>query len=285
VLRLIFAVLLIALSYPLMEKAVSLKPKSVERGEVPVLSYKKLLLSFPTFNQAVADLIYVYNAYLVGGSVSGKRSLNCKEWERLVKNEEVAVKLDPYNFDLYYFLGAYLPWQVRRCEGLVEKVNAVLKEGLGKVVDWRIPFFIGFNYFYFLGSKVEGAEYLKRASSMKGSPKYLKLLIPRLYAQSGRLDFAVAVTAEELKRAKDEKLKEELQKRLEALLEIKRLQELVNLYRRRFGVCPPSLRALIEVGLIRRLPKDPYGGKFVLKEGCKVWTTSDLRPVKGSSDR
>ncbi|WP_457755293.1 hypothetical protein [Thermovibrio ammonificans] len=283
--RLVAAVLLVVLSYFVMERAERFKPVPPAELTVPLFSYEKLLLSFPTFKGAAADAVYIYTSYLLGAEAVGKFSLSCKEWMRVVKNLEVATRLDPRFFDPYYMLGAYLPWKVKGCKGALEEINGALLRGEKFIDDWRIPFFIGFNYFYFQKERAKGAAVLKRAASMKGAPSYLKLLVPRLYAKSGRLELAVAATEEELKRVKDEKLRKELRRRLRALERMLLLQRAVDFYVSRFKSCPSSLEELVRKGILSSIPKDPYGGRFVIREGCRVWTTSNLRPVKDSSRR
>ncbi len=285
--RLLLAFVLIVLSYPVMEKASSLKPKFEGTSKVHPYSYNRLILTFPTLKSLVSDVLYMRVCYLTGNDVFNKwkeRSFSKKEWETLIHNVEVMTKLDPYYFDPYYFVGSYVPWKVKDDRELLERINGILERGMGYVNDWRLPFFIGFNYFYFLGDKVKGAEYLKKASQMEGAPYYLKLLVPRLYAQSGKYQLAVIETAQELKRAKNEVLKEQLKKRLKALVALRDLNFALERYRKVYSRCPSSLKELVERGFIPSIPEDPYGGKFYIdKKSCTVWTTSNLRPVKSSS--
>jgi hypothetical protein len=42
------------------------------------------------------------------------------------------------------------------------------------------------------------------------------------------------------------------------------------------------LKELIVKGILIKIPEDPFGGKFYLREDCSVWTTSNLR---GGGDR
>ncbi|WP_457681042.1 hypothetical protein [Thermovibrio sp.] len=284
--RLFLALFLILLAYPVMETANRLKPKVNSNSQVVEYSYRKLILTFPALRDVVSDLLYVQTCYLTGNDVFNnwkERKFTEEEWKRIVHNVKVMVKLDPYYFDPYYFLGSYVPWQVKDDKELLEKINLTLKRGMSYVHDWRLLFFIGFNYFYFLKDKEKGAYYLKIAANMKGAPSYLKLLVPRLYAESGRYQLAVIETAQELKRTKSEALRKELERRLKALIILRDLNLALERYREVYRKCPDSLKELVEKGFIPSVPKDPYGGKFYIEKGCKVWTTSNLRPVKSSN--
>ena len=70
-----------------------------------------------------------------------------------------------------------------------------------------------------------------------------------------------------LAEARDETTRETLseQRRLALLqLEYARLDPLVARYRERHGRAPARLEALVEDGLLDRLPTDPWGGRYVL---------------------
>ena len=285
--QLFVASLLVLLSIPFMLKAERLKPRLSELQPIFPYSYSQLRLSSPGFRSPVADFLFMNICYLTGSDVfkGGKeRRINSREWNLLIENVGVIERLDPYYFDPLYYLGAYDPWKLNGNRELLLKVNSILLRGSCYIDDWRIPFLMGFNYFYFLNDKVKGAEYLKRAARMEGAPLYLKLLVPRLYAESGKIDLAIAATYEELKHARKDLERKSLEKRLKALTFLKELNEAVKLYRERFGRCPSDLRQLVKARILKEIPKDPYGGKFyIVKKTCSVWTTSDLRPVKSTS--
>jgi len=281
--RLLLALALVALSYPVMEKALELKPGLQGSSRLFSYSYKKLILAFPTLKPVLSDALYIQTSYLVGNDVFDRwkeRKFTKEEWKTILHNVRVMTKLDPYYFEPYYFAGSYASWKVRKYPELLEEVNSILEEGRKYVKDWRLPFSIGFNYFYFMGDKEKGARYLKEASQMEGAPDYLKLLVPRLYAQSGKFQLAVIETAQELERTKNKALKRQLERRLKALVALRDLNLALEKFRKVYGRCPSSLEELVERKFIPAIPKDPYGGEFYIKkESCTVWTTSNLRPV------
>ena len=65
----------------------------------------------------------------------------------MYKTMDTAVKLDPYNMDSYYFTQAILVWDLKK----VKEANELLEYG-ARYRDWDfyLPFFLGFNYAYFL---------------------------------------------------------------------------------------------------------------------------------------
>jgi len=285
--NLLFSLFLILLSYPLMEKAMSLKPRVEGTSKIYSYSYERLVLTFPTLKSVISDVLYIQLCYLTGNDVFNQwkeRHFTEEDYRTILHNVKVMTKLDPYYFDLYYFVGSYFSWKMKDKDELLQEVNSILERGMKYIDDWRLPFFIGFNYFYFLGDKVKGAQYLKKASDMEGAPYYLKLLIPRLYAQSGKYQLAVIETAQELKRVKNEVLKKQLERRLKVLIYLRDLNFALERFRKVYRRCPNSLDELVDKGFISKVPEDPYGGKFYVdRQKCTVWTTSNLRPVKSST--
>jgi len=273
--KLLVSLLVIILLSPFMQYIDKQKPRMESEGRVLSYSYTRLRLTFPSLKESVADVLYMKTCILVGGN--GESKLRSDDWGRVLDNVKVMNRLDRYYFDPYYFVGSYVPWNLTNYPEKIELVNSILKEGMKYVKDWRIPFFIGFNYFYFLKQKRKGAEYLKVAASMKGSPQYLRLLVSRLYLETGEIDLAISVTREEIKGAKNKRLKEKLRKRLAALTIIKELDLAVREFKRFKNRCPETVEELKRFHFINYIPEDPYGGKFYIKDDCTVWTTSNLR--------
>jgi len=234
---------------------------------------KVIKLSFPAFAEVVANIIYIRLCVFFGEQDFANVKL--KDWDWILNNIETILTIDPYYFDPYYMIGTLIAWEVPKMH--LKEINQILKKGLSYSKDFRIPFFLGFNYFYFLDDKQTGAYYLKMASEREGSPKYLPLLVARLYTKSGKIDAAIAVTQEQLKRETNEKYCKRLKKRLEALKILKGLQLALNTYQRQFGKCPKTLEKLKEIEIIAEIPADPYGGEFYIEKDCRVWTTSNLR--------
>jgi len=277
----LLSVFLLGASSVLMVKVEQLKPILEEEEAIPVYNFNSMVFLFPALREALADFFYMKTCLLTGTGgfekKERKKEFSSKDWERLVGSLYTIHRLDPYYFDPYYLEAAFISWMVKGNPELIERVNRNLKYGLEFCKDWRIPFFIGFNYFYFLGNKEKGAKYLEIASQMKGAPSYLRLLTSRLYAESGRIDFAIAVIREELKNTQNENLKRKLEKRLKALESMKLLYKAIAVFKSRFGRCPYNLKELIVKGILIKIPEDPFGGKFYLREDCSVWTTSNLR--------
>ncbi len=64
--------------------------------------------------------------------------------------------------------------------------------------------------------------------------------------------------------------------RLKTLIIMDDLEKKVHAFKQKFGVFPGKLADLVDKGLTESIPDDPYGGKFVLLENKRVYTTSKM---------
>ena len=188
----------------------------------------------------------------------------------IYKTIETSVQLDPYNLDAYYFAQAVIAWDAKR----VKEANALLEYGI-KYRDWdyQLPFFLGFNYAYFLKDYQQAAKYYQLAAELSGEP-LLASLAGRYMFESGQTDLALAYLETMEKGARNDAIKKNFSVRLEAFREAKRVESAIRLFAADHGVPPPSIDALLEKGYLKRAPVDPYGGKFFIDEQGQVRSTS-----------
>src|SRR6185369_10413832 len=99
-----------------------------------------------------------------------------------------AVKLDPYNIDAYYFSQAFLTWDAHQ----FKVANNLLIEGMKyRTWDWSLPFYVGFNSYYFLKDYDLAAQYYRKAAELSGSELHASLA-GRFMQEAGRTDHAIA---------------------------------------------------------------------------------------------
>jgi hypothetical protein len=159
---------------------------------------------------------------------------------------------------------------------MIKETNALLEKG-ARYRDWDplIPFFIGFNYFYFLQENDIASTYLMEASRRPGASPIFASLATKLAYKSQRTENAIVFLEEILKKMNDETLKKEYETRLEALNDVLSLENAVNTYKKKFGRIPGCLDDLIKKGIIQEIPKDPYQGEFYIDPQGTVKTTSE----------
>ena len=260
-------------AFQLQSKRVDIVQQSEELRLFPPAAMKLLSLEY---RDLVADLIFSRTLSFHGGVLKRGEKLDAQTWQAIYQRLDASSQLDPYFVDPYYFGQAVLTWDAK----MPREANALLDRGRRyRTEDWVMPFFMGFNAFYFLHDKPQGAAYLMEAARRPGSPSLAGLLAARLSSESGGGEIAIAFLQELEAKTDDQVTKKEMRRRIGALRGIWVLEQAVEAYRGRFGSAPADLSELVKRGVLGELPTDPYGGVFYLNDQGKVWTTSDLRPV------
>jgi tetratricopeptide (TPR) repeat protein len=181
-----------------------------------------------------------------------------------------AVKLDPYNMDAYYFAQATLVWDAKQ----VPLANELLEYGMQhRNWDFYLPFFVGFNYAYFLKDFAKAAEYYKRAGDLSGSELFINLAGRYLY-ESGKSKMAIDYLTVMEKSASTPAIKKTFQTRLQAIKEGHRIELARDRYMQEIGRMPGSIDELIQKGYLVGPLVDPYGGSFYFEPDGTVRSTS-----------
>jgi len=241
--------------------------------------YKSILGEFRWF---MGDYLAFKSIIYYGGKIQELRQRKYKEVEfyNLYRTIETSIILNPYHEDSYYFAQAAFVWDI----GRVKEVNALLKYVMKyRTWDYRIPFFLGFNYSYFMKDYEEAAKYFRKAAEISGSPLFTKLA-SRYFYEGGETELGIVFLKYMYENARKQAVKESYKLRLEALKKLKMLEDAVSEYKKRFNSLPEKLDQLVKKGFIDKIPHDPYGGKFYIDEKGKIRTTSKLTNKKGGKN-
>lgn len=230
------------------------------------------------YEQLTADIIWLQVVQVIGD-----KTVTPDGYEWIYHALDVVTTLDP-KFDYAYQLGGVALSVLGKAP---EKSNALLLKGMRENPDvWQIPFYIGFNNFFYLNEYGKAAEYMARASELPGHPEYLPKLASRLYVQAGDPDVALDFLLKMYKESGDEKVRVTLDRRIKEVT-VERdalfLEEAIKKYKVVFKAYPERLIELVERGIIVELPAEPLGGYYyfnpedgrvyssVLKERMKVY--------------
>jgi len=225
------------------------------------------------FRSLAADILFIRASQFYGGKVMNLAAATRDDWEWLNRNLDVITELDPYFEDPYQMGNALLTWDA----GMITEANTLLKKGVeARSWDWQLPFFLGFNKFYFLNEGKSAADYLLLAYKRPGAWPFLPTLASRLYNSEGRTKAAIAFLLNFWESEKDPRIKKEYELRITALKGVMEIEDAVRRFQKKSRTYPKNLAALLQAGLIKAIPKDPYGGVFYLGENGSVQTTSNF---------
>ncbi|MBW1981201.1 MAG: hypothetical protein JRJ12_08255 [Deltaproteobacteria bacterium] len=219
----------------------------------------------------LASQLIFYNSMFFVGSLDSPPTV--PTYQELFHTLDTVTYLDPYNMDGYYFAQGLLSWN----RSFIEPLNSLLLRGMSyRKWDWYLPFFYGFNQFYFLKNPKKAAPYLRRAYRLNPENEFLPTLIARLYYQGDETRAAIDYLEEMSRTASSKNLRRWINVRLRALRTVLFLEEAMERYEKRFGRKPARLEELIAARILRAIPPDPYGGKFYLDAKGRVRTTSNF---------
>ncbi len=236
------------------------------------------------FDTMVADLYWLRTVQYIGDDFWFE-----KKYPHLFQLIDLVTDMDP-TFEYAYEVGGIV---LSVYTGRIEESIRILEKGYRQDLGyWEIPFFLGFNYFYYLGEYEKAARYLTEASKLPRSPAYLPKLAAKLYAKAGDPDTAIEFLIQVYRSTDDERMKREIEERIKEVMverDIQFLKRAVEVYRDRFGEYPDGLDLLVARGIIDSLPEEPFGGYYyidpdtkevrssVKKEGLRIYKQRLIR--------
>lgn len=208
-----------------------------------------------------------------------ERTLNPEDWQYIVAGLESVTDLDPYFLDPYILAESLLAWDA----GLIDEANRLIEKGMEhRTWDWQLPFFVGFNHFYFREDAEKGAEYLMAASRLPGSPDFLPRLAARLGYYGGKAKTAIMFLRGILAQTEDELMRRRLEKRLLALERADLIEEAAERFNIATGRMPKEVKELQRGGYLKEIPEDPYGGEWVVLKTGRIFSTSRFTDVSST---
>jgi tetratricopeptide (TPR) repeat protein len=213
----------------------------------------------PALRLSVADLYWLLTVQYIG---EGRREQ--RGFEKLFPLVDLVTDLDPRHGYAYQTGGIVLSSQQR-----LEESDRILEKGMepGRPGWWSYPFYRAFNDYFYRGDYDGAAAWAEKAARTPGASTNISHLAVALQVKRGDPDEAIRFVEAMLAEAKDQSTRTALQEqRRLALLQrdYARLDAALARYRERHGQVPSRLEALVEDGLLERLPPDPYGGRYQL---------------------
>jgi hypothetical protein len=225
------------------------------------------------FKGLASDLLLAKFMIFIGGKTAELDYFSDEDWRNIEHTLDTITDLDPYYWDAYLFSQVFLTWNeknYRAANDLLAKARIYLPD------DYRIPYYMGLNYYNFAHDPANGAKYLMEASKLPGSPYYMATLAARLSAYGSEHQRGIIFLNEMLKQTKDPDIAEQYKLRIQALKHMFVLEQAAEAFNNKYDRLPSSLSELVVDGFIDEVPNDPYGGEFYLKEDGKIDTTSKL---------
>jgi len=213
------------------------------------------------YEQLVGDIIWLRTIQVLGDKIVTPRGY---DWAYHAL--DVVTTLDP-KFAYAYQLGGV---NLSVLGSRPDLSNLLLEKGMRENPDvWQIPFYLGYNYFFYLNDFKTAAEYMARASELPGHPEYLPRLAARLYVQAGNPEVALDFLSRIYKETEDENVRKKLEKRIKEVIverDARLLEDAIRRYREVYNTDPQDLRDLVAKGIVKEIPEEPFGGYYYLNK-------------------
>lgn len=221
------------------------------------------------YHHVVADVLWLRMIQVIG-----ERTVSAKDYEWLSRGLDVVTTLDPH-YDYAYQVGGVV---LAELADRADLSNRLLEKGLAaNPTVWQIPFYLGYNHFFYLHEYARAAEYMAQASRVPGRPDYLPPLAARLYAQAGSPETALEFLDMMWRQTENQAVRASLEWRMKEVTierDIRILEEAVARFRQRTGRSPTTVTELTQNGLVPAIPPEPFGGVYRLHPETGAVTSS-----------
>jgi len=264
----VLAVSLGALQIPLTHWSNS-KPKLQKLTYLPSGDY--LRMASLGYRELAADLLW-----LQAIQVMGERKLSEEAGHWLYQAVDRITTLDPK------FVRAYEAGSHALCILVVlpEQSNRLLEKGMRhNPHEWKLPFLLGMNYYFELADDEKAAEVMAQASRLPGAPESLVRLAAKLFVSAKSPQQAVELLAKVYEETSDENVRKMLEIRLkESIVErdLQILEQAISRYQANHSRRPERLENLVEPGMLRELPMEPFGGRYLYEPATGIVRSSEV---------
>jgi tetratricopeptide (TPR) repeat protein len=222
------------------------------------------------FQSLAADFIW-----LRGIQYYGYHLMSDRKYEWLGHVFDILTSLDPRFIGAYHFGAITLAWDAGKPHEAIDFLISGMK---ANPLSWQIPFDAGFICYMLLHDYGRASAFFDVASKMPNAWFILARWAAIAKAKAGDYQTAREMWLDMLKGTENRALKALVVRQLKNLdlsEATDRLQKAVHRFQEDRGSLPTELRELLEFGYVDRIPEEPYGGRFYLKDG-KVLTTTPL---------
>jgi len=186
---------------------------------------------------------------------------------------DILVSLDPGFIGAYHFGAITLAWDAHKPHEAVDFLTDGMK---ANPMNWQIPFDAGFICYMVLRDYDRASTFFEVASKMPNAWFMLARWAAIAKAKAGDFRTAREMWLDILKGTENRALKALVVRQLKNLITeeaIDTLQKAAQRFQENKRRPPVDLSELVDAGYIERIPEEPYGGQFVLRNG-KVTTTT-----------
>ena len=231
------------------------------------------------YKEIVADIYWLRAIQYFGG-----KKIKEQDPDLLYKYFDILTDLDPQFVNAYRFGGTFLAEPPPYGLGDIEKGTKLFDKGReNNPNNFRIPLEEAFVYYLYAKDYERAAELFNEASEKPGlSPirrASIKGMAASAHTYGGNRELSKKIWREIYETTPNEGRKNFAFRNLQELNTMDmedRLTEALREYVERYNELPKNLEALKDAGIVKQLPKEPLGGKFIIVAKLKAVKSSTL---------
>jgi hypothetical protein len=237
------------------------------------------------YDEAFADFLWVRTVGYFGAHAKTDRDFT---W--LTHMLKLIIVLDPRYASPYEFAGVILPSELGlRDEGIAFLEKGVLNVPKDNPRYWLQPFYLGYSYMMYKNDPIRAAKYMEMAAGYPSSPKYLPLLVSRLYSHADQPEIGMDILQSLLSHSgkdmpQNSYWRNAIEKRMKELIAAKHialLEHAVQQYQSLYGKAPSKLEDLVNGLILPFIPDEPFGGIYYLSfDGKNVFSSRTEEKLK-----
>ena len=209
------------------------------------------------FNGLMADFTLLQIGSFTGSS---RKNIAPAEWRNVILGYDQIMAMDPHFEQTYLQAQSDVAWDARMPG---EAIRLLDISKASRPWDFRPGYFMGFDYYYFLGDYDRASAMFLETAKVKDAPVLLVLLGSRFAMLKGRTQTSLLVLENMLNEPDiAENNAKEIRNRITALRGVMAIENAVKAYSEKFGSNPESLDRLVETGVLEALPPNPYDTSY-----------------------
>jgi len=225
------------------------------------------------YHNALADILWFRAISYFGEHYRGDRTYT---W--LAHICDLVTDLDPMAEHVYRFAGLILPWEA----GEVDQGIKILEKGTTALPNsWELAYYLGFTRFFFKNDKEQAARDLQRASTLPGAHPGIAQLAATLTRETSGPQATMEFLADLEKNVDSANVRSVIARNMResaAAAALEKIDAAVAAYRRSTGRTPTSVQELQVTGYLTSIPRDPFGGHFVIGKEGKAASSTGKEP-------
>jgi tetratricopeptide (TPR) repeat protein len=178
----------------------------------------------------------------------------------------ITVTLDPQLKVAYRFGGIFLSEDAPVGAGRPDQAIALIQRGIdANPNDWQLRYDLGCIHYWHTKDYAAASRAFAAAAKVQGAPEWMAAFAAAVAQKGNSPATSKLLWVEALRTSTDPRLRNNAQIHLDELQvqeDVKALNEAVQDYGRRFGHGPGRLEDLVNVGMLRGIPRDPAGYEY-----------------------